>query len=96
MEKYVYYYEELAMPYIKKVMAALEKRLSNESVELTLKNGVELLVCRKANGDIQMYDNEPNLIAEFDDRGYNEYCSGQAMFNAAVFIIRASKRDDNY
>ena len=97
MEKYVYYYEELAMPYIKKVMAALEKRLSNGSAELTLKNGVELLVCRKANGDIQMYDNEPNLIAEFDNGpGYCAAQAGYALFNAAVFIIRTSKKADIY
>ena len=92
VEKNVYYYEELAMPYINKVMAALEKRLTSGSTELTLKNGMELLVYRRANGDIQVYDDEPNLIAEFDNSGYNEYCSGQAMFNATVFIIRTSKR----
>lgn len=82
------------MSYIDKVVNALEKRVENGSAELTLKNGVELLVCRKPNGGVQVYDSEPNLIAEFDNTGYNEYCSGYAMFNAAVFIIRLSRRND--
>ncbi len=67
MAKYTYYYEELPMPYIEKVMKALEKRMENGSAELTLKNGMEILVGRRPNGDIQVYDDEPNLIAEFDN-----------------------------
>lgn len=93
MKQYEYYYEELPMSYIDRVMTALEERTASGSAELTLKNGLELLICRRSNGDIQVYDDEPNLIAEFDNSGYNEYCSGRAMFNAAVFIIRAAKRD---
>lgn len=91
---YEYYYEELRMSYIDKVMNALEKRLANGSADLTLKNGVELLVCRKADGDIQIYDDEPNLIAEFSDDGYCGRIFRNGLFNAAVFIIRTSKRRD--
>lgn len=87
MKKYAYYYEELPMSYISKVEKALEARIKDSSAELTLTNGVELLVGRKPNGDIQVYDNEPNLIAEFDND------SGYALFNASVFIIRLSRRD---
>ncbi len=92
-EQYEYYYEELSMKYIQKVEKELDRRLAGGSADLTLKNGMKLYVCRKANGDIQIYDDEPNLIAEFDNTGRSEYSSGFALFNATVFIIRASKRD---
>lgn len=93
MKQYEYYYEELPMSYIDRVMTALKERTASGSAELTLKNGLELLVCRRNNGDIQVYDDEPNLIAEFDNGpGYCKEQAGQALFLAAVFIIRAAKR----
>lgn len=92
--KYAYYYEELRMSYIDKVEKALEERLESGSAELTLTNGIEILVVRNSSGDIKVYDTEPNLISEFDNGGYNEYCSGYALFNAAVFIIRLSRKED--
>ncbi len=92
MTQYTYYYEELSMPYIYKVMRELEKRMEDGSAELTLKNGLEILVGKKPNGDIQIYDEELNLIAECDNTG--EAALKPALFDAAVFIIRASKRSD--
>lgn len=91
--KYAYYYEEIPMDIIFRTKKKLEAKLEgNSSTTLTLKNGQELLVGRKPNGDIQIYDNEPNLLAEFSNTGYNEYCNGQASFNASVFLIRAAKK----
>ena len=86
----VYYYEEIKMSYIEKVQKAIEERFADNATWLTLKNGVELGIYRKENGDIEIYDSEANLLAQFSNTGYNEYCSGQAMFNATVFVIRAS------
>ena len=89
--KKAYYYEEIKMSYIDKVQKALEERLENNATWLTLKNGVELGVYKLDNGDVKIVDKFANILAQFSNIGYNEYCSGFAMFNATVFVIRASR-----
>lgn len=86
-----YYYEEIKMSYIDKVQKALEERLTNNTTWLTLKNGIELGIYRNKNGDIEIIDDKANTLAKFSNTGYNEYCNGQAMFNATVFVIKASR-----
>lgn len=87
-----YYYEEIKMSYIDKVQKAIEERLENNSTWLTLKNGKELGISRFENGDVEIIDKFANILARFSNTGYNEYCSGYAMFNTAVFVIRASRK----
>ena len=84
------YYQEINMNYINKVQKAIEARLTNNSVWLTLKNGVKLGIHKAQNGDVRVYDDDANLVAEFSNTGANEYCNGYAMFNTAVFVIRAN------
>ena len=88
----VYYYQEIRMDYIDKVAKAIESRMKDNSTDLVLKNGKEFFIQRSSNGDVRVYDDDCNLITEFDNEGYNEYCKGFAMFNTAVFIIRESRR----
>ena len=89
-----YYYMEINCDYLRRVMEALAKRIQNGSAELTLKNGTELLVGGTTTGDIRVYDDEPNLIAEFDNDGFSKLDRewGGALFNAAVFLIREARK----
>lgn len=87
----VYYYEDIKMSYIDKVQKAIEERLENNSAWLTLKNGVELGIYKMQNGDVKIVDKHANMLAQFSNTGYNEYCGGFAMFNTAVLVIRLSR-----
>ena len=86
-----YYYEEIKMSYIDKVQKAIEERLENNAAWLTLKNGAELGIYKMQNGDVKIVDKCANVLAQFSNTGYNEYCGGYAMFNATVFVIKASR-----
>lgn len=61
-----YYIDGIAVYRLERVAKALDEKLDNGEEEITLKNGMNILVYRDSNR-YQAYDEDLNLIAEYDN-----------------------------